>query len=111
MVLTTENKRISLTSNKGISLSINDEMLLPSTSNNKMLETALPSNYEILDETALSSNNDNEIEGSITNITSSFSQETIAPPFVGQVFVTWQEVDINLQEYAWQEKFVVIKLE
>ncbi|RIB19395.1 hypothetical protein C2G38_2182016 [Gigaspora rosea] len=65
-------------------------------------ETALPSNYKILDKTSLSSNSDDEIqhniqsnniteinlEGSITDITSSFSQETIAPLFVGQVFET-----------------------
>ncbi|CAG8835861.1 41433_t:CDS:1, partial [Gigaspora margarita] len=69
MVLTTENERISLTSNKGISLSSNNEKLLPSTGNSEMLETALPINYKILNETVLSSNNDNKIEGSITDIT------------------------------------------
>ncbi|RIB03246.1 hypothetical protein C2G38_2225685 [Gigaspora rosea] len=84
------------------------------------------------DETELSSDNDNEIqhnnamlsnnnlqsnniteinlEGSIIDITSFFSQQTIASPFVGQVFETWQEVDEYLQEYSWQEKFVVIKI-
>ncbi|KAF0539688.1 protein far1-related sequence 11-like isoform x2 [Gigaspora margarita] len=48
----------------------------------------------------------------IDDSTNSFllSQQTIVPPFVGQVFQTWDDVDEYFKEYALHEHFVVIKI-
>ncbi|RHZ69002.1 hypothetical protein Glove_291g34 [Diversispora epigaea] len=94
----------------------------PKTNCNK--EITLPSNDEttllsINDKTQPNNNNNNEtilpdnsipLENSISNITNSLLlQQAIVVPFVGQVFEIWDDVDKYLHEYAWQEKFVIIK--
>ncbi|CAG8702703.1 2007_t:CDS:2, partial [Racocetra fulgida] len=85
----TNNEGISLSSNEEISLPSNDEISLPS--NNEMLPNndaaVTPNNNETIlpsnDETILSSNKDE---------------------------IQYEDVDEYLHGYAWQEKFVVIKI-
>ncbi|RHZ51730.1 hypothetical protein Glove_471g4 [Diversispora epigaea] len=66
-------------------------------------EITLPSN----DETILPSINDKAQPNNNNNSETTLPDNIV--PFVGQVFETWDDVDKYLHEYAWQEKFIVIK--
>ncbi|CAG8672958.1 14123_t:CDS:2, partial [Acaulospora morrowiae] len=50
------------------------------------------------------------LENSTTNFSSFSPQQIVMPPFVGQVFETWDDVDKYFNDYAWQKNFVVIKI-
>ncbi|RHZ83105.1 hypothetical protein Glove_99g260 [Diversispora epigaea] len=100
-------------SNEEIILSSNNEITLLNNSNNngEINLNGNDSNETTLPDNNIQSSDINKIdlEDSITNTTNSFSSQTIAIPFVGQVFETWDDVDKYLHEYTWQEKFIVIR--
>ncbi|CAG8606156.1 5436_t:CDS:2, partial [Racocetra persica] len=45
-----------------------------------------------------------------TTISTKYSTQILAPPFVGQTFNTWEYADKYLNDYVWRENFVIIKL-
>ncbi|RHZ49795.1 hypothetical protein Glove_511g1 [Diversispora epigaea] len=87
-------------SNEEIILSSNNEITLLNNSNNngEINLNGNDSNETTLPDNNIQSSDINEIdlENSITNTTNSFSPQTIAIPFVEQVFETWD--DLSEQE-------------
>ncbi|CAG8835687.1 10782_t:CDS:2, partial [Racocetra persica] len=86
----------------------NDEMqsIIQPSNNNE----AQPSNGEIIQFDNIQSENDIKIIYLEDQTTISTNEQILAPPFVGQTFNTWECADEYLNDYAWRENFVIIKL-
>ncbi|KAF0440120.1 hypothetical protein F8M41_004077 [Gigaspora margarita] len=81
----------------------NEIQLIIQASNNNKTQSC---NSEIIQSNnSIQSSNSSEI----IDLEEQTNEQIFAPPYIGQVFESWESADNYLNDYVWQENFVIIK--
>ncbi|CAG8659939.1 38574_t:CDS:2 [Gigaspora margarita] len=95
----------------------NNQITHPSSNNEIQLIIQASNNIKTQSSNSEIIQSDNSIQLSNSSViidldeqtTISTNEQIFAPPYIGQVFESWESTDNYLNDYAWQKNFVIIK--